>query len=118
MRMHSLLFLVWLLGFCLMGVVGAYYVRNIRIKADKDQGLIEIPGDYTVLLVILLIFFAQFFFHYSIDAHLYYANDISFLFIMVFSSSFASGFASGKNAMYIKKYFIAENTALAGRKNT
>jgi hypothetical protein len=103
-QQHPSLLLIWILGFVGMAVVGAYYVRNVKIKANKHTGMIEIPGDCSVLIIILLIFCVQFFFHYAIGAGFHYASDISFLALMVFFSGMSSGFVIGRNGMYVIKY--------------
>ncbi len=116
-RQHPPVLLMWILGFSGMAAVGAYYVRNVKIKADKHTGMIEIPGDCSVLIIILLIFVLQFFFHYAIGAGFHYASDISFLALMVFFSGMSSGFVIGRNGMYVYQYIHADNTQLPDYKS-
>ena len=51
----------WLAG-CIFGIfLGNLHVSNRIVYADHDQQLIKVPGDWSMLVLILSIFFFEFF---------------------------------------------------------
>lgn len=109
---NPLAILMLILGIAGASVLGAYYVRNRFIRADKQHTLIEIPGDWTALVLIMAIFILKFFINYSIDADAAYVTQLSFILCTSFFSGLAIGFSSGRNGMYYWKYLHAPSTTL------
>jgi len=105
--------LIWVLCFILTVCLGAYYVRNKIVQADKKNRLIRIPGDGSILILILIMFTVEFFVNFAKDTHAVYVNESWFILLVAVLSGLLIGFTSGRNLMYFIKYIKAENTDLA-----
>jgi hypothetical protein len=97
-----------------MGIVlGAYQVRNRNIQADKINKLIRVPGDFSMLLLILAIFFIEFYIHYAVDAHWAISESDIFRLGCVMLSGIILGISAGRNGLYYYKYVQSESVMLA-----
>lgn len=89
-------------------VVGSYigylHVSNRVIRADKTKRLIEIPGDMSMLILLMLIFSIEFFIHYAVEAKMYVAQLPEFKTISVILSGIIVGISAGRNVNYFIKY--------------
>jgi hypothetical protein len=89
----------------LVGIVLGYtQVKNRIIHADKNNGLIKIPGDFSMLVLLLSIFFIEFFIHYAVDAHLIMADSVFFKCVAIIVSGVVMGISLGRNITYYFKY--------------
>jgi hypothetical protein len=87
-------------------VVGAYFgfkeVHSWRFQKDRHKGLITIPGNYSTLVLVVLIFVLKFFWGYfyatlSSVPHWIYFADTS-------TSSLVTGFFVGRAIVFFKSY--------------
>ena len=95
-------------GFCL----GFLQLRNKQVRADKDQNLIEIPGDWTYLFFIIVFFAIEFIINYSIAVHPSIAYSIAMIAFILFISGFLVGIAFGRNGCYLYKFMHADHVTL------
>ncbi|MGX1098206.1 DUF6622 family protein [Amorphus sp. MBR-141] len=56
--------LAWVGGLAVGILVGLLVVRTIRIRADRPRGLVEVPGSWSYLAALLLIFAIKYYFGY------------------------------------------------------
>lgn len=97
--------------FVIGGLIGIFlgylHVRKTVIRADKKQQLVELPGDWTILILIMVIFIVQFAIHYLLasDPSLE-QNHFSMGLIMMISGA-TTGLVVGRNLAYLHKYNIA-----------
>lgn len=101
MGMSSLLY--WWLASLVAGTfLGVLEVHKWHIQKDKRKGRITIPGNYSTLILILIIFILKFFwgYIYAIDPHPSYAI---YLFDTI-SSALVCGFFIGRAAFFFKSY--------------
>jgi hypothetical protein len=105
--------LVWMVSFLLTVCLGAYYVRNRKVQADRTNRLIKIPGDWSILILILIMFSVEFFVNYAKDTQAVYVNQSWFVLLMALLSGLMIGFTSGRNLMYFIKYYQVENINLS-----
>lgn len=105
--------LVLLLAGFVGGLAGHVCVRKRIIRADKNKQLIEIPGDFFMLLMVMTIFAIEFFIHYAIEAHLAISQQDLFNYIAVILSGLIVGLSIGRCLTYFIKYRNAESVELA-----
>lgn len=105
--------LLLLIGGCLGFFIGSYYVRSRNVRADKQEHLIEIPGDITMLILVLCIFFIEFFIHYAVESHQSIAGFVAFRFCAVTLSGLITGITIGRNTTYFLKYIRATSVNLS-----
>lgn len=101
------------LGAVCGGCLGCIYVKNRVIKADKQNRLVQIPGDISMLILIMMIFFVEYFIHYSVAAHFSMVNTLWFESLAVFISGLVVGISVGRNLMYFYKYIHASSVNLS-----
>ncbi len=98
--------------------IGHWQVRNAQVKADKDRYLIQIPGNISMLIMVMLIFLTEFFIHFSIDAHIGIAATTIFKWFTVVLSGIVVGISFGRNATYLFKYRNTPTSVLADTKSS
>lgn len=83
--------------------VGWILVRNQNFKIDKKRSLIQLPGSWLPLGIILGVFSAKYYFGYSLAVHPEKANDLSFAIMMLGVSGACTGLFIGRLACYISR---------------
>lgn len=94
--------------FIIGGLIGIYlgylHVRKTTLRADKKKNLVELPGDWTILILIMLIFAVQFAIHYILDSDpLLEQSHLTMGVIMIISGA-TTGLVVGRNLAYLHKY--------------
>jgi hypothetical protein len=93
-------------------ILGHIHVRNRTVRADRKNHLIEIPGDISMLAMVLSIFFIEFFIHYAVDANWHIAQLNIFKISAVIVSGVVVGVSVGRNISYFNKYLKADSVVL------
>jgi hypothetical protein len=92
--------------------VGAYFgmreVRSWHLHVDRHKGLITIPGNYSTLVLIILIFVLKFFWGYFYAAH----TEVSYKIYLadISTSSLVTGFFVGRAWFFSKRYMQSKNS--------
>jgi hypothetical protein len=88
----------------LVGVaIGWHYVNRFKIKVDKQKYLFEIPGTWSTLIVILLIFVTKYYFGYEMAVNPALVNHAGFEFALLSVSGVFTGWFVGKLVAYLYK---------------
>lgn len=103
---------LWLLAGVIGALLGYLHIKNRIIRADKNKKLIEIPGDISMLIMLMSIFSIEFFIHYAFDARLAITQVDIFKNIAIFLSGFVVGISVGRNLNYFLKYSQASSVEL------
>lgn len=103
---------LWLLAGITGVFLGYLHVKNRIIRADKNKKLIEIPGDISMLIMLMSIFSIEFFIHYAFDARLAIIQVDAFKNIAIFLSGLIVGVSAGRNLNYLLKYNQASSVEL------
>lgn len=109
-------FLLLLLGGIIGSLLGHLHVRKRVVRADKQKHLIEIPGDISMLIMVMSIFAIEFFIHYAFDAHWAIAQIDVFKNAAVILSGIVVGISTGRSITYFLKYQQAESVDLIATK--
>jgi hypothetical protein len=103
---------LWVVG-CVMGIfLGYQHVKNRSIKADHNQQLIELPGDWSMLCLIIVIFGFEFFVHYSIAAQWAMASTQLFKSLCLIILGVIAGMSVGRTLNYFYKYRTSVSESL------
>lgn len=94
----------WIVGAAVGVILGYLHVKNRHVKADHQQQLIQLPGDWSMLCLILAIFCVEFFIHYSIDAHWPMASMELFKLSSLILLGVIAGMSIGRTLNYFLKY--------------
>jgi hypothetical protein len=100
---------ILLCGIIIGIILGYLQVKNRIIQADKVNQLIKIPGDYSMLILVLAIFFVEFFIHYAVDDHWMVSDSMFFKILAVVISGVVMGISTGRNTSYYYKYFKSDS---------
>lgn len=93
----------WCLGIAAGAYLGVKEVRSWHFHKDRQKGLITIPGNYSTLVLMLLIFVLKFFWGYfystlpTVPYWIYFADTIT--------SSLFTGFFIGRAGFYFRYYY-------------
>ena len=106
------------LGFIVGIGVGILIRANTSIKADKNQFLIWLPGNYLSLVIFLLIFATHFTIGYlqSVNPN-YLVQTSSGEQILLFITSCVSSITIGANALLYCKYLMSKSSELTMIRN-
>lgn len=96
--------LLWLIGGAVGLFLGYIHVYQKAIKADHEQKLLTVPGDWSMLVLIFFIFVFEFFVHYSIDAQVTWTKSAIFVWCSTFILGAIAGMTAGRNLTYAAKY--------------
>jgi hypothetical protein len=99
----SSLGLVWVAFIVLGAFLGVMEVRSWKIARNRRKGEITIPGNYSTLILIFLVFILKFFWGYYYATHTGISYQIHFL--ETATTSLATGFFVGRAGFYLKCYF-------------
>jgi len=92
--------------------LGYLHVRKGIIRADKEQFLVELPGDWTILVLILIIFIIQFAVHYILAADPSLSRSGGVMALILFISGAATWVVVGRNLTYFYKFTKAHHEKL------
>lgn len=83
---------------------GWWQVKRLDIKIDKKSSLIQIPGSWDTLLVILIIFAAKYYFGYEKATNSVLAAQLNFKVSMLVLSGVCTGLFLGRLLGYMSYY--------------
>ena len=95
---------IWIFGFLSGVLIGNFHVQSRKIKADHKHQLILIPGDWSILMLILVIFSFEFFVHFSIAANWKIASTLLFRDLALMMLGLIAGMSTGRTLNYFLKY--------------
>ena len=85
----------------LFGIGGGWLlVRNVNLKFDLQRVLIQLPGNWTTLILIMVIFSTKYYFGYSLAVDPMMAEDTSFELLMLSLSGVCTGLFLGRLTCY------------------
>lgn len=100
-RLTPLTTTTYLITFILGTVGGWLLVRNVDLQFDHKQHLVKLPGTWTTLILISVIFSTKYYFGYSLTINPTLAQDTHFELMMLSVSGFCTGLFLGRLAGYL-----------------
>lgn len=102
---HLFPFFFWGIGLGLGAIIGWRTVLFWKIRADRHRKLISIPGNWTTLIFILLVFATRYFFVYNYEMHP--ATTPHFFIADALVSGVITGIFTGRALELYRKYRAA-----------
>lgn len=96
--------LLWLIGLVAGIFLGYVHVSNNQVRADHSRQLIQLPGDWSMLVLIMTIFGFEFFIHYSIEMQWKFSATQVFQVISLIVFGMIVGMSVGRTVSYFCKY--------------
>jgi hypothetical protein len=88
------------------------YRKYTQIKVDKQKHLIEVPGTWVTLSLILIIFTSKYYFSYELAVDPTLSNQTWFEVSMLTVSGICTGLFIGRLLSYLYKYAKSNHTSL------
>jgi len=97
----------------LLGSLGGWLlVRKLDLKFDKRRGLVKLPGTWTTLILIMIIFSSKYYFGYAKAIDPTRVQDTLFEITMLSVSGISTGLFLGRLICYLLKKRRAPHTDL------
>ena len=93
---------LWIVFLAIGAYLGVKEVHSWRISKDRHKGEITIPGNYSTLVLMLLIFVLKFFWGYFYSTRVEISYWIYFADIL--TSALVTGFFIGRAGFFFKSY--------------
>jgi hypothetical protein len=94
----------WIVAMLVGSLFGWWQVKRLDIKIDKKCLLIQIPGSWDTLLVILIIFIAKYYFGYEKATNPVLVAQLKFKISMLVLSGVCTGLFLGRLFGYMSHY--------------
>jgi len=93
-------------------IVGWISVKRIKIRVDKKHWLIEMPGTWSTLFIILIFSASKYYFIYKLAFNPLLSEDIVFLISRLTTSGLCVGLFLGRFLYYLNRLRIGEHADL------
>ena len=103
---------VWAIAILVGCGLGWYQIYRLAIEADKKNKLIKVPGTWSTLIIIMIIFFSKYYFGYETAAHPEVLHHKGFVFVMLGLSGVFTGLFIGRVVRYMQVMFGQAQTNL------
>lgn len=104
--------LSYIVGVIIGGGLGFLQLKSIQITADKQQGLLRIPGDWSFIILIMTIFIVEFSINYLAAIGSPVLHMPAFAITALLISGLIVGNTIGRNGCYLYKFINASHTRL------
>ncbi len=91
----------WIVAMLVGSLFGWWQVKRLDIKIDKKGSLIQIPGSWDTLLIILIIFIAKYYFGYEKATNPVLVAQLNFKVSMLVLSGACTGLFLGRLFGYV-----------------
>ncbi|HWR06695.1 hypothetical protein, partial [Sporomusa sp.] len=106
----------WATTILLGSAVSFYQLIRLDVKVDKKQFLIQLPGSWSTLIVMLLIFSSKYYFSYDLAINPHHAELTEYKLSMIAVSGLLTGFLQGRLVGYLYHFKNSANSNLGVRK--
>lgn len=94
----------WLAAMLAGSLIGWWQVKRLDIKIDKRHSLIQIPGSWDTLIVVLIIFIAKYYFGYEKAINPVFTTQLEFKVGMLLLAGVCTGLFLGRLFSYLRLY--------------
>tara|TARA_R110002124_G_scaffold282537_1_gene457773 strand:- start:940 stop:1470 length:531 start_codon:yes stop_codon:yes gene_type:complete len=109
---------LWILSILIGLILGAANcMRFKQIRVDKNNRLLEVPGTWSTLVIIIIIFASKYYLGYSMSVDPNITSDIWFEIIALGVSGVCAGFFIGKLIYFIYKLYTEQSVHLDIKNN-
>jgi len=108
---------VWFASILLGTFFGYVLVRNYVFRVDKKKYLIELPGNWITLILVLAIFVSKYYFGYAMSMDPTVVHNTHFEFIMLSVSGIITGLFIGRLICYLNEFRVGKSVELTEDKS-
>jgi len=106
----------WIVATLIGVALGWMQVASYQLKVDKAHWLVKVPGTWSVLIFILLIFVTKYYFGYELAADPQLKQHLAFELLMLLVSGGLTGLFIGKLGCFLYRLYTEEQTDLSALK--
>ena len=100
----ALTILTWFAAILTGMVLGWIQIYQYKLKIDKKNGLIQIPGTWSTLIIIMIIFITKYYFGYELAIDPALAQQSTFEMSALLISGICTGFFIGRLICYFYRF--------------
>lgn len=104
---------IWSLAILLGTGLGWWQIARYQLQVDKKHGLIRLPGTWSTLLIIAIIFITKYYFGYQQAVNPDFANQASLIYSLLAVSGICTGLFIGRLICYLYRMETNPQTDLA-----
>lgn len=108
---------IWLGSFIVGTLISFFLVYRHKIVVDRKHWLVQLPGSWITLVLILLIFASKYYFSYEMNASPALVKQIGFEFSLLFAYGICTGLFTGRLACYLYRLKTQRSFDLLAKKN-
>jgi len=112
LKLSSFCVSVWGVAGLSGGIVGWIATKRLKVRVDKRHWLIELPGTWSTLLIILFFASSKYYFTYKLALNPLLSEDIVFLILRLVSSGLCIGIFLGRLFYYLNRLWTGEQVDL------
>lgn len=95
----------WTAAILLGSATGFWQTNRLAIKVDRKHFLLQIPGSWSTLIIMLIIFSVKYYTGYSLARNPALAQEIHFTLSLLSISGLCTGLFLGKLIAYLRHFF-------------
>ena len=107
--------LIWIGALSLGALLGGMLTANLKFNVDREHALIQLPGTWITVFMILLIFITKYYFGYELATDPALAHQHEFEFSMLAVSGATTGLFVGRLICYLHRFKKAKSVDLSGK---
>ena len=111
-HIYATIIVVWILSIALGSVFGWLLIFRHHFKVDRKKLLIQLPGSWVTLILILAIFISKYYFSYQLSSDPALVNQTGFEFSMLAISGVCTGLFVGRLLCYFYQLKIGKSVDL------
>ncbi len=112
-QIDATIIFIWIGSIIIESLIGWVLVQHQKIQIDKTHLLIQLPGTWLTLILVLVIFAAKYYFGYELSVDPQLIKQTAFEFSMLFISGACTGLFIGRVCFYSHQLYALKSVNLA-----
>ena len=104
-KIESLSIATWLISILIGAIIGILLVYKSKIRVDREKKLLELPGSWTTLILILAIFMAKYYCGYALSKDPGAVINTSTEILVLALSGICTGTFAGRMLIYLYRLY-------------
>lgn len=102
----------WSTAILIGTILGWFQIHRLKLKVDNQRALIQVPGTWSTMLIIVIIFATKYYFGYALAVDPKFSEQTSFEISMLAISGICTGLFIGRLMCYIYRLRTKKSTDL------
>jgi tetrahydromethanopterin S-methyltransferase subunit C len=106
--------IIWIVTLLIGSFIGWMQIKFLRLKIDRERRLIWAEGNWTLLVILILIFAVKYYFDYQIAVTPQIIQHPLFVYSLIISSALLTGWFIGRIGALFYRLFNDKSEDLSG----